>query len=340
MRYGNLDHLYLFILIPLLIMGFIIAARKRRAALARFAGNKTLMRIASPVSNRKRIVKMALVIFGCVFLILALIEPKWGYHIEEVTRRGIDIVIAVDTSKSMLADDIKPNRLSAAKRKIEDLLRELKSDRVGLVAFAGSAYTYCPLTVDYGAFRLFLDDLNTNLLPLGGTNLEVAIKRSMLAFDSDTKKHKTIILITDGEDHSGMAIEAAREAKKEGIIIYTVGIGKKEGSYIKIKNKKGEEILLKNKDGQVIKSRLDEITLNKIALETGGAYTPAYGTKWGLERIYKEEISRIEEKELGSQRIKLYENRFQLPLLAALVLITLESLIGERRKKKENGLAR
>ena len=338
MRYGNLDHLYLFILIPLLIVGFIIAARKRRAALDRFAGNKTIMRLVSPVSNRKRVVKMALVIFGCVFLILALIEPKWGYHMEEVTRRGIDIVIAVDTSKSMLADDIKPNRLSAAKRKIEDLLRELKSDRVGLVAFAGSAYTYCPLTVDYGAFRLFLDDLHTNLLPLGGTNLEVAIKRSMLSFDSNTKKHKTIILITDGEDHSGMAIEAAKEAKKEGVIIYTVGIGKKEGSYIRIKNKKGEEILLKNKDGQVIKSRLDEVTLNKIALETGGAYTPAYGTKWGLERIYKEEISRIEEKELGSQRIKLYENRFQLPLLVALVLITLESLIGERKKKKDNDL--
>ncbi len=337
MRYGNLDHLYLFIVIPLLIIGFIVAARKRRTSLARFAGNKTIMRIVSPVSNRKRIVKIALVIFGCIFLILALVEPKWGYHMEEVTRRGIDIVIAVDTSKSMLADDIKPNRLSAAKRKIEDLLRELKSDRIGLVAFAGSAYTYCPLTVDYSAFRLFLDDLSTSLLPLGGTNLEVAIKRSMLSFDSNTKKHKTIILITDGEDHSGMAIEAAKEAKKEGVIIYTVGIGKKEGSYIRIKNKKGEEILLKNKDGQVIKSRLDEVTLNKIALETGGAYTPAYGTKWGLERIYKEEISRIEEKELGSQRIKLYENRFQLPLLAALILITLESLIGERRNKKEKG---
>lgn len=333
MKYGNLDYLYLILIIPLLILGFVLAAKNRKAALAKFAQNATISRIVNSISTQKRLSKISIIIIGCLFLVFTLIEPKWGYHLEEVTRKGIDIVIAVDTSKSMLADDVKPNRLAAAKRKIEDLLRVIDGDRIGLVVFAGSAFTYCPLTVDYGAFRLFLDDLDTSLIPMGGTDLEMAINKSRLSFDTQEKKHKTIILITDGEDHSGRAIEAAKEAKKEGIVIYTVGIGKKEGAYIKIKNDKGEEVLLKDKSGQVIKSRLDEIALNKIALETGGAYTPAYGTKWGLENIYTNEISRIEEKELATEKIKRYENRYQLPLLVALVLITLEFFIGERRGK-------
>lgn len=333
MKYGNLTYLYLLGFVVLLIIGFIISAKKRNGALKSFAQFETLSRIAKSISKQKRFTKASFIVLGCLFLVFALIAPKWGYHLEEVTRKGIDIVIAVDTSKSMLAEDIKPNRLSAAKRKIEDLLRLLDGDRISLVAFAGSAFTYCPLTIDYDAFRLFLDDLNTDIIPLGGTALDAAIEKSIESFDTKVKKHKTIILITDGEDHSGRAIDAAKKAKENGIIIYTVGIGKKEGAYIRLKNEKGEDVMLKGKDGQVIKSRLDEVTLNKIALETGGAYTPAFGSEWNLEKIYTQEISRIEEKELASESIKQYENRFQLPLLIALILITLESLIGERRNK-------
>ncbi|MGR3219105.1 MAG: VWA domain-containing protein [Candidatus Anammoxibacter sp.] len=332
MRYGNLDYLYLLFVIPLLVIWFVVAAKRRKGALEKFAQEGTLSRIVRSTSKRKRLTKIVLIIAGCIFLIFALIEPKWGYHIENVTRRGIDIVIAIDTSRSMLADDIKPNRLAAAKRKVEDLLKIIDGDRIGLVAFAGTAFTYCPLTTDYGAFRLFLHDLDTSVIPLGGTDLAIAIKKSIQSFNNKVKNHKTIILITDGEDHSEGSIEAAKEAKENGIIIYTIGMGKKEGAYIRIKDENGIERLLKDKNGQVIKSRLNEIILNKIALETGGAYAPAYGTEWGLERIYTEEIARIEEKELGSERIKRFENRYQIPLLVALVLITLESLIGTRRK--------
>lgn len=338
MRYGNIEYLCLLALIPILIIGLIVAAKKRKTAMDMFAQHETLSRLIKSISIKKRLIKSAFIVLGCLFLIFTLVEPKWGYHLEEVTQMGIDIVIAVDTSKSMLADDIKPDRLSAAKRKIEDLLRVLKGDRIGLVAFAGSAFTYCPLTLDYGAFRLFLDDLDTSVIPLGGTALDVAIERSISSFDTKIKKHKTVILITDGEDHSGRAIDAAKLAKENGIIIYTIGIGKKDGSYIKVKDKEGKEVLLKDRQGQVIKSRLDEVMLNKIALETGGIYTPAYGTEWGLENIYTNEISKIEEKELGSERIKRYENRFQIPLIIALILITLETLIGERRSKKEYGI--
>ena len=150
MRYGNLDYLYLLFAIPLLVLWFIIAAKSRKIALGKFAQSGTLSRIVRSTGRKKRLAKIALIMTGCLFLIFTLIEPKWGYHLENVTRRGIDIVIAIDTSKSMLADDIKPNRLAAAKRKVEDLLRIINGDRVGLVAFAGTAFTYCPLTTDYG----------------------------------------------------------------------------------------------------------------------------------------------------------------------------------------------
>jgi Ca-activated chloride channel family protein len=257
-----------------------------------------------------------------------------------VERRGIDIVVAVDTSRSMLADDIKPNRLEAAKREIKDLIDIIDGDRVGLVAFAGTAFLQCPLTLDYGAFSLFLDDLDTRLIPVGGTSFGEAINKSMSAFSDKLKKHKAIVLITDGEDHQGNAMEIAKVAKEKGIIIYTVGVGKKEGAYIKIRDNKGREELLKDREGKVVKSRLDEVLLNKIAVGTGGAYSPAYGIQWGLANIYTNLITKMEDKQLGGRKIRLYENRYQIPLFIALILIVLESLIGERTRKRKTQIDR
>jgi len=296
--------------------------------------------IVASVSKRKQKIKAVFVIAALLFIIFSLVQPKWGYHWEDVERRGIDLVVAVDTSRSMLADDIKPNRLQAAKREISDLINVIDGDRVGLVAFAGTAFLQCPLTLDYGAFNLFLDDINTNLIPVGGTSFGEAIKKSMSAFSSKLKKHKAIVLITDGEDHQGNAMEMAKAAKEQGIVVYTVGVGKKEGAYIRLKDGKGNETLLKDREGQVVKTRLDEVLLNKIALETGGAYTPAYGTQWGLANIYTNIIGNMEEKQLGGRKIKLYENRFQIPLFIALILIMLESLIGERASKRKTSLDR
>ena len=296
--------------------------------------------IVMSVSRRKQIIKAAFVISAITFLIFSLVQPKWGYHWEDVERRGIDIVVAVDTSRSMLADDIKPNRLEAAKREIKDLIDIIDGDRVGLVAFAGTAFLQCPLTLDYGAFSLFLDDLDTRLIPVGGTSFGEAINKSMSAFSDKLKKHKAIVLITDGEDHQGNAMEIAKAAKEKGIIIYTVGVGKKEGAYIKIRDNKGREELLKDREGKVVKSRLDEVLLNKIAVGTGGAYSPAYGIKWGLANIYTNLIAKMEDKQLGGRKIRLYENRYQIPLFIALILIVLESLIGERTRKRKTQIDR
>lgn len=332
MKYGNLNYLYLLPVIPILVLGYILVFRKKANDLSRFANRELLQKTGLSLSRKREWLRAVLMITGILFLIFTLIEPRWGYRWEEIEKKGIDIVIAVDTSRSMLADDMKPNRLDVAKRKVEDLLNVLEGDRIGLVVFAGSAFTYCPLTSDYGAFRLFLDDINTNIIPLGGTALAEAIRKGITTFDANSKNHKVIILITDGENHEDDPLKAAATAKEEGIVIYTVGVGKRDGSYIRIKDESGQERLLKDRQGQVVKSRLDEITLNKIALETGGLYTPAYGTKWGLEKLYKESIAKAEASAYKTQRVKRYVNRYQIPLFIAIVLITLESFLSDRKK--------
>ncbi len=340
MKYENINYLYLLPIVFIMALAYIVFYKNKQNAIMKFVQAELMDSIVAAVSKRKQKIKAVFVITALLFIIFSLVQPKWGYHWEDVERRGIDIVVAVDTSRSMLADDIKPNRLQAAKREINDLINIVDGDRVGLVAFAGTAFLQCPLTLDYGAFNLFLDDLNTNLIPVGGTSFGEAIKKSMSAFSSKLKKHKAIVLITDGEDHQGNAMEMAKAAKEQGIVVYTVGVGKKEGAYIKLKDSKGNETLLKDREGKVVKSHLDEVLLNKIALETGGAYTPAYGTQWGLANIYTNIIVNMEEKQLGGRKIKMYENRFQIPLFIALILITLESLIGERARKCKTSLNR
>jgi len=340
MKYENINYLYLLPIVFIMVLAYIVFYKNKQNAIKKFVQAELMDSIVASVSKRKQKIKAIFVIMALLFIIFSLVQPKWGYHWEDVERRGIDLVVAVDTSRSMLADDIKPNRLQAAKREINDLINVIDGDRVGLVAFAGTAFLQCPLTLDYGAFNLFLDDINTSLIPVGGTSFGEAIKKSMSAFSSKLKKHKAIVLITDGEDHQGNAMEMAKAAKEQGIIIYTVGVGKKEGAYIKLKDGKGNETLLKDREGQVVKTHLDEVLLNQIALETGGAYTPAYGTQWGLANIYTNIIANMEEKQLGGRKIKLYENRFQIPLFIALILITLESLIGERTRKRKTSLDR
>src|SRR3990172_5164527 len=333
MKYGNLNYLYLLPVILLLILGYVFVFSKKMKDLNKFARVELLQKAGLSISRKRQWLKATLIIVGLLFLIFTLIEPKWGYHWEDVEKKGIDIVIAVDTSRSMLADDVKPNRLEVAKREIEDLLNVLEGDRVGLVVFAGSAFIYCPLTSDYGAFRLFLNDLNTNIIPLGGTAIAEAIRKGISTFEANSKNHKAIILITDGENHEDDPLKAAIQAKEQSIVIYTVGVGKKDGSYIKIKNDSGADTFLKDRQGQIIKSRLNEITLNKIALETEGLYTPAYGTQWGLEKVYRNSIAKIEASTYKTHRVKRYINRFQIPLFIAVVLIALESFLMERKKE-------
>ncbi len=226
MKFGNLDFLWMLWLIPALIFFYLWAFARKQKLIELFVEPSLKERLLKGVSVPKQKFKAFIIVLSLFFIIVALIRPKWGYHWEEIKRRGVDIVIALDVSKSMLAQDVTPNRLERAKREIIDLMKILEGDRVGLVAFAGTAFLQSPLTLDYGAVQIFLDDLNSDLIPVPGTNLSEAINVAIKSFDQTDKKSRVLILITDGEDHGGGALEMAKEAKAQQIKVFTIGIGK------------------------------------------------------------------------------------------------------------------
>jgi Ca-activated chloride channel family protein len=333
MKSGDLNMAWLLMLVPILVLFLALAFRARRRAMEAFAAAPALGRLLGDVSFAKQRAKAALLVIAAALVILCLMKPQWGYHTEKVERRGVDVMVALDTSRSMLAADVQPNRLECAKRKIKDLLGVLRGDRIGLTIFAGDAFVQCPLTLDYAAFNIFLDDASVGSVPLGGTNIGRAIRKALTCFEGKGKKHKVLILITDGEDLEGDALAAAREAKERGIPVYTVGIGKRAGDYIWVANPSGERERLKDAEGNYVKSHLDEAALTQIAQETGARYTSADSSDWGLERIYQDEISAMEKRRLGSQQVRIYEHRFQWPLLLGIVLLIVEGLLDERKRK-------
>ena len=331
MKFGNLSFLYMFWIIPLMLGFFVYSYRKRERLLEKFCGKVLLEKLAPGIKKSRYILKKSLLIFGSVFLIFALIRPLWGFHWEEIKREGIDIIIAIDVSDSMLAEDIKPNRLERAKRKVSDLLRMLEGDRIGLVAFSGISFVFCPLTLDYGACQIFLDFLSPDLIPVKGTAIADAIIKSVQAFGSAKSRSKALILITDGEDQEGEVINAVSEAKKQGVKIFCIGIGNARGSPIPLKGSQGG--FKKNPEGDIVISRLDESTLEKIALETDGSYVRSVAGDLDLEKIYREEIKeKTEKKVFKATREKVWEERFQWFVFAGLCFVVGEFFIREKRK--------
>jgi Ca-activated chloride channel family protein len=281
-------------------------------------------------------VRAVLLTTGIGALALALAGPMWGFHWEEVRREGVDLVVALDTSKSMLASDVAPNRLARAKLAVQDLLAELQGDRIGLVAFAGSAFVQCPLTLDRNAFRESLDAVEVGLIPRGGTNLTEAIDSSLEAFEGRQGSHQAVVLITDGEDHEGKVEDAIKHATERGVKVFTVGIGTAEGELIPTEG----GTFLKDRKGQVVKSRLDEETLKKLALDTGGVYLHAAGTDLGLSALYREHVASMEKRELASTLERRYEHRFQIPLAIGLFLLVVEQVLGDRHVGRRRAAAR
>ncbi|MFQ5665536.1 MAG: VWA domain-containing protein [Candidatus Binatia bacterium] len=330
-RTANL--LWLLALFPALAGFFVWALRRRRQALQRFAEARLLGALAPDLDERRQCWRAALLVGAVALLIVALAGPQWGFHWEAVHREGIDLVIALDTSRSMLAEDVKPNRLQRAKLAVEDLVKQLHGDRVGLVAFAGSAFAQCPLTLDYEAFTESLRAVDVGIIPKGGTALAQAITSGVAAFEGHQGKHEALILITDGEDHEGHVDAAAKEAADKGIKIYTIGIGTPDGELIPI-TVHGQQMFLKDRQGQVVKSRLDEKTLEQIATTTNGAYLHATGPSLGLDAVYKDYISKMEKRELETTMQRRFEDRFQIPLLAAFAVLAIEPLVGQRRRER------
>ncbi len=336
MRFGALNLIFLFLLLPVLVIFFRWALARRRKAEDLFADHPLWERLLIGVSDAKERVRPVLILAVTALLLFTLLQPRWGYHWEDVKRRGIDLIVAVDTSRSMLADDVKPNRLGRARRELEDLVQLLKGDRVGLIAFSGSAFTLCPLTLDYGAFRIFVNDLSASTIPRGGTDISGAILKAITAFDTGPGKHKALLILSDGEHLEGNFEAAAEEAKKRGIKIFTIGIGSPEGIPIKLTTPEGTSYL-KDREGNIVVSKLDETFLQKISLTTGGAYHRATASGLELDRIYTARIAKMDKKELESTRKKVYEHRFQGPLALALLLLILESVMGDKKGRGLRG---
>jgi Ca-activated chloride channel family protein len=334
-KVGSPESLWLLWLVPLVLAFYVYAFRTKTRLLRRFASPEMLGRLTANVSRPRQYVKTALVLLGIFFAVLSLAELKYGFTWEEVTREGVDIVVALDVSDSMLVEDAESGgslpRLERAKREIADLLQLMEGDRIGLVAFAGAAFVECPLTLDYGAAAIFLDAIDTELIPVKGTAIGDAIRASVQAFEGSSHKSKAIILITDGEDHTGAALRAAEEAKIAGIRVFTIGIGRDEGSPIPAPGGG----FRRDRRGEIILSRLDETTLQKIALSTGGRYVRSVTGDVDLDQIYSQGIkATLEDEELGSKRRQRWEERYQWILAVALAALMAEPLISERFRRR------
>jgi Ca-activated chloride channel family protein len=335
MRIAQIDYIYLLLVMFPLLLGFYwLTLRMKRKAMKRF-GNLSLMeKLTLSFSPRKQRWKIALLLLALLLLMFSLARPQLGTKLTLMKREGVDIVIAMDCSLSMLAEDFKPSRLEKAKQEVNGLISRLRGDRVGLVAFAGVAFIQCPLTLDYSAAQMFLDIMDVNLIPKPGTAIGEAIRTSVKAFNQKERKYKVLILLTDGEDHDSDPLGAAEEAAAEGIRIYTIGIGSLQGEPIPLRNARGSvEGYKKDREGEVVVSRLDETTLQKIALTTGGKYYHATSGEMELDRIY-DEISKMEKKELEGKLMTQYEDRYQVFLFLSMVFLTVEFLISERRGKR------
>ncbi|WP_457574418.1 VWA domain-containing protein [Desulfolithobacter sp.] len=309
-------------------------AIKRRQDLERFAAPNLLAHLTGNVSVPMRQTKKILFLLGLFCCFLALARPQYGNRWVEVKRKGIDILFGVDTSKSMMARDVLPNRLDRAKLAIADFVSRLEGDRVGLMPFAGSSFLMCPLTTDYEAFNRSLQALDTTIIPKGGTDIGDAIRRAETVLANEAN-HKILILVTDGENLDGNPLEAAREAKEHKMTIFTVGVGTPQGELIP-DPAAGEGNFLKDRSGKYVTSRLDEKTLTRIAEETGGLYVPLGSTGQGFETIYQKKLALVPKEEHGRRLDKLPIERFQWPLAAALCLLGVDFLLIGRKKNKKS----
>jgi len=324
MRFANPTFAHILWLLPVLLLALGFAATKRKKDLQSLAEPSCLTRLLDTWPDLRFWVSgiMTLLVITC--LVLALMGPQWDFTWQRVQTRDVDIVFVVDVSNSMLARDIKPGRLERAKLAIRELLPELAGDRVGLVAFAGTSFLQVPLTTDYSAFDLALRHLQPGIMPQGGTAIEHAINEAIDAFSPAGEHYKIIILISDGENHTGDPVDAARKAARTGITVHVIGTGTTSGDLIPI-TVDGRQDYLRDKDGNIVKTALAEETLINIARAGNGTYTRAGAAYFGLQRLYNERILPLNAAGSEKRVQRIWYNRYQIPLFAAIALIVLES---------------
>jgi Ca-activated chloride channel family protein len=330
-RFANPEYLYALLLIPALMIFFWYSRIKRRKAMARF-GQREILSVLMPEASKARpVIKYFLLLLALTSIIVGIARPQFGSQLKNVKREGIEIMIALDVSNSMMAEDIEPNRLERSKRAISQLVDKLSDDKIGLIVFAGEAYTQLPITSDYVSAKLFLNSISTQIVPTQGTAIGAAIDLAAKSFSPQFVGNKVIIVITDGENHEDDALGAAAKAAEQGIVVHTIGLGSPKGALIPDYSN-GQKGYKKDSKGNTIVTKLDEQMLQKIAQAGKGMYIRANNSQMGLNALFNE-VNKMEKTELESQVYADYDEKFQYFIGLGLFLIFLNFIILERKNK-------
>jgi Ca-activated chloride channel homolog len=330
MRFEHSNLLWLLLVIPpALALFFWWAMRSRQRLLTQFIEARLLSQLTVGISPARQKIRFALLIAAVGLLLVVLARPQHGFDLQEVEQRGLDVVVAVDTSRSMLATDIAPNRLARAKLAALELMQKAGTDRLGLVAFAGNAFLECPLTIDNTAFQQCVQVLDVNSIPQGGTALAAAINSALTAFKEDSR-HKVLVLFTDGEDNDAGALEAAQEAAQAGLKIFTIGVGTAAGDLIRVTDANGNSDYVRDEQGNVLKSHLNEALLQQIAGATGGFYLPMRGANT-IDTLYERGLAPLPKSEGKERLVRRYHEQYHWPLAAAILLLLGELFLPERK---------
>ncbi len=332
LRFEHVEFLYALAVIPLIIAISIAVKFWRKRVLTTMADSNLHSHLLPEVSKYKPVLKVVLLCFAFFFLILGLANPQNGSRLEEIKREGVDLIIALDVSNSMRAEDLSPNRLQSAKLAIARLIDNLQDDRIGVVIFAGQAYVQLPVTTDYAAAKLFLDNISTDIIPTQGTAIGTAIDLALNSFDMKSKNSKAIIVITDGENHEDDAIKAAEAASEKGIVVHTIGMGSPNGAPIPLYQNGHQTGFRKDNSGTTVITRLDESNLQQIAAAGHGAYVRANNSQAGLSIIF-DQINKMQKQAFGTKVYTDFDDHFQIFLLLALGFLIVEVLLSETVSK-------
>jgi Ca-activated chloride channel family protein len=331
-RFANPDFLYLLLLLPVAVILWILNESRKKRALKRLGNTEFVRKLMPEFSGIRPNLKFFLQLVAVSLVIIILARPQFGSKLEEVKKQGIEVIIALDVSNSMLAEDIQPDRLTRAKQALTRLIDNLDNDKIGLIVFAGDAYTQIPITSDYISAKMFLTAINPDMVPKQGTAIGSAIELGMRSFSPGEGKSKAMIIITDGENHEDDPVAAAEEASKAGIVIHTIGIGSVEGVPVPV-TINGRRDYLKDPEGNTVITKLDEDILKKIAVAASGNYVRASNTNIGLDEIFSE-IRKMKKEDLESTMYTEYNDQFQIFAVISLVLLFTEFMIMDRKNRK------
>ena len=331
-QFAHITYLYFLLLIPVLIIIFIISVQIKKKSVKSFGDLEIISGLMPNVSVKRPKLKFILLLFALTFIIIGIAGPQFGTKLKKVKREGIEMIFAIDVSNSMMAEDIKPNRLERSKQAISKLIDKLHNDKIGMIVFAGDAYTQLPITTDYSAAKMFLSTINPSIVPKQGTAIGSAINLAMSSFSPDNNKSKVLIIITDGENHEDNAVEMAEKAKEEGIVVHTIGMGLSKGAPIPIVGSSGQRDFRTDKDGKVVITKLNEPMLQEIASAGNGIYIRANNSNAGINTLFKK-INKMDKTEIDAKIYSEYDERFQYAIAIALFLLFVEFLILERKNK-------